>query len=327
MILKSELEQRAEDFNHYWLQFLPDQSPKELYQAARHLPMGGGKRLRPVLAMLACQATGGNVQEVMPFAAALELMHNFTLVHDDIMDNSHLRRGVPTVHEQYSQPTAILAGDLLFAKTFEAMHQLSTTLDVIKYLEAEMIKCIIDICEGQEYDMSFEHRTQVQEPEYLQMIEKKTAALFRLSTLGGAVIAQATDQQIKAMRTYGYALGMAFQIWDDYLDMSSDEQTLGKDIGNDIRNGKKTLIAVHAFSHAKHEQKQQLERFFGNRNATDDEIHKVLESFKTSGSIDYAKKIAHQYHQQAIDALDAFPSSHAKSILEEMVTYAIQREK
>jgi len=327
MSLNSELELRAERFNQYWLRFLPETEPSELYQAARHLPLGGGKRMRPVLAMVACEAVNGSVDQVLAFGAALELMHNFTLVHDDIMDCSKLRRGVPTVHMEYSEPTAILAGDLLFAKSFEAMHQLTIKLDVIKALEAELIQCIIDICEGQEYDMGFEQRDQVSEQEYLQMIEKKTAVLFKLATRGGAVVAGATPEHVEALTTYGYCLGMAFQIWDDYLDMSSDEQTLGKDIGNDIRNGKKTLIAVHALEHAQPDQQTRLHSIFGNRKATDDQINEVLDLFRSIGSIEYVKTVAQRFHAQAVEALQVLPPSDARQFLEEMVTYAIQREK
>lgn len=327
MTLKMALEQKAEQFNTYWLRYLPDQEPKLLYQAGRHLPQSGGKRLRPVLAMIACESVGDQAEHVLPFAAALEYMHNFTLVHDDIMDRSQLRRNVPTVHMEYGEPTAILAGDLLFAKSFETMHDLEVEPSVFKILERELIQCIIDICEGQQWDMEFEQRAMVTEQEYLNMIQKKTGVLFRLASKGGGIIGGGDREQIEALNTYGTNLGFAFQIWDDYLDMSSDVSTLGKDIGNDIRNGKKTLIAVHALTNAEDDNKTILETIFGKREATDEEIHQVLDVFKSVGSINYAQQVAQHYHDHAQQVLTVLPSSDARTILEDLVSYAIQRNK
>jgi len=326
MTLKIELEEKAQVFNHFWIRYLEEQPPVSLYQASRHLPQSGGKRLRPVLTMVACESVGGTAEHTFPFAAALEFMHNFTLVHDDIMDHSHLRRNVPTVHVEYGEPTAILAGDLLFAKSFEAMHDLEVSPAVFKTLERELIQCIVDICEGQQWDMEFEQRNTVSEREYMTMIEKKTGVLFRLSSRGGGMIGEGTAEEIDALTTYGSHLGLAFQIWDDYLDMSSDEATLGKDIGNDIRNGKKTLIAVHAFEHATGDDQTLITKVFGHQQATNEDIRHVLDAFQSSGSIQYAKDVARRYHDEALQVLHVLPVSDARHILEDLVSFAIERK-
>ena len=184
MDLTSEITKRVTIFESYWHHLLPARDPQRLYEAVRHLPLGGGKRMRPVIAMLACESVFGEQRMALPFGAALELMHNFTLVHDDIMDKSLVRRGLQTVHIKFGESTAILAGDLLFAKSFQAMHELTIDPEMFKELEVDLVQCVLDICEGQELDMDFEHRKIVSEKEYLHMISKKTGVLFQLAAKG-----------------------------------------------------------------------------------------------------------------------------------------------
>ena len=325
--VQHELEKRATVFNKELSQYLQGNHPQVLYEAARHLPLSGGKRLRPVLAMLSCESVGDNAALAMPFAVALELVHNFTLVHDDIMDRSRLRRNVPTVHTKYGEPAAILAGDLLFAKSFEAMHNLRVPPQVFKHVEFLLVKCIEDICEGQQLDMEFEKRRHVTETEYLEMIKKKTAVLFTCATQGGAMIGGGQPKEVQALTDYGTCLGLAFQIWDDYLDLTSNEAVLGKDIGNDIRNGKKTLIAVHALGHTSGGDKAVLDRIFGNVNASEAEVRRLLSVFRENQSIDYAKQTAQKYCEKAQRALTILRSSEAKEVLNAVAEYSIQRDK
>jgi len=298
------------------------------YDAARHLPMAGGKRLRPVLSMLCCEAVSGSHIDVIPFAIGVELVHNFSLVHDDIMDQSNLRRNMPTVHLEYGEPTAIIAGDLLFAKAFESLESYPNDMKGFRKLYNLLIRSVIEVCEGQQFDMNFEHRLLVSEEEYLNMIKMKTAALFRISSEGGALAGVAKEEVQYQFSLYGTSLGLAFQIHDDFLDMNSTEETLGKDIGNDIRNGKKTLIAVHAFTHAEGEHRRKLKQIFGKATATDDEIQQVHEVFQKLGSIDYAKDKAVSYSSQAIHALDNVSDLDATAItlLKDLAAYAITRE-
>jgi geranylgeranyl diphosphate synthase type I len=326
MDLTSTIKTKAEEFNTYWGKYFPTGEPANLFNAAWHLPSGGGKRLRPILAMLTCESIKGTYDTVFPFAAALELIHNFSLVHDDIMDKSTLRRNLQTVHIKYGEPTAILAGDYLFAKAFEALQDLSVTPQLYKELNTNLIDTIMDICEGQQLDMEFERRSLINESEYLDMIRKKTAVLFQTSARGGALIAHANQEIVDAMSNYGLYLGLSFQIWDDYLDLSSDATTLGKDIGNDIRNGKKTLIAVNALQTATGDQKTLLNRVFGNHQATDTDIHQVYALFKDLNSIEYARKTALNYSNKAKASLTLLPNSTAKMILINLADFAIQRE-
>lgn len=327
MDLKKEISNRAEVFNKELDRFLIIEKPEDLYDASRHLPMAGGKRLRPVLSMLACEAMGKDKMDVIPFALAVEIIHNFTLVHDDLMDKSTLRRNLTTVHIKYGEPTAILAGDLLFVKAFEALETYPDDIKVFRKLNNHLIRSVIEVCEGQQLDMDFENRSSVSEDEYLEMIEKKTSALFRISADGGALIGGASQKIIDAMNIYGTTLGLAFQIRDDYLDMSSDAATLGKDIGNDIRNGKKTLIAVHALSHARGKDKEILSSLFGKAGASESEIQQVHQVFKNTGSIEYAADKAKKYSNIAIEKLDVLDDSPAKQILKELAIYSMTREK
>lgn len=327
MDLKKEISSRADIFNEELDHFLKGGCPKNLYDATRHLPMAGGKRLRPVLSMLACDAVSGGHKEVMPFALAVEIIHNFTLVHDDIMDKSSLRRGMTTVHIEYGEPTAIIAGDLLFAKAFEALGQYPEKIKSFRRLYTHLTQSVVEVCEGQQLDMNFEKRFVVCESDYLEMIKMKTSALFRIACEGGVLIGGASEDVQRGLREYGTSLGLAFQIRDDYLDMSSDSETLGKDIGNDIRNGKKTIIAVHSLTHATGEDKKILTDIFGKATASAEDVQKVYRVFDHVGSIDYAKKKAEEYSMQAKKALVVLDDSSAKQILLALADYAMTREK
>lgn len=327
MDLITELTKRVSVFDSYWQRFLTVSEPARLYEAGRHLPLGGGKRMRPAIAMLACDSVCGDQKHVLPFGAALELMHNFTLVHDDIMDKSLVRRGLQTVHVKYGEPTAILAGDLLFAKAFQAMLEVPLEPDAFRELEGEFVQCVLDICEGQEMDMDFEQRKTITEKEYIHMISKKTGVLFQLSAKGGGRVGGGSEPEVDGLANYGLFLGLSFQIWDDYLDMSSNVAVLGKDIGNDIRNGKKTLIAVYCLQHATPEQRKILDAVFGNRKASEAEVRSVLEVFRASGAIEYARSVALRYNAEAKESLRVLPDSLAKQTLGALADYAIAREK
>jgi geranylgeranyl diphosphate synthase type I len=327
MDLKYELKKRTDIFNNELENYLKNGYPKTLYDAARHLTMGGGKRLRPAISIISCEAVFGNIKNVMPLAISIELIHNFTLVHDDIMDKSKIRRNIPTVHNKYGEPTAIIAGDLLFTKSFEAIHDFQGKPSIFKKINYKLVDSIREVCEGQQLDMEFEKRNNVTEEEYLEMIQKKTSALFMLAAEGGSITGGGTNNENKGLRNYGKYLGLAFQIRDDYLDMSSDVNTLGKDIGNDIRNGKKTLIAVHSINNASVKNKNIINKIFGNIRASQDEIEKVYNLFNEIGSVDYAKNTAFKYCDKAKKAINILKNSEAKKVLIDLAEYSIIREK
>ena len=327
MDLEFELKKRADFFNIQLEKFLRNGEPEVLYDAVRHLPLAGGKRLRPCLAMIACEAVSGDVINVIPLSIALELTHNFTLVHDDIMDKSKLRRNFPTVHLKYGEPTAIIAGDLLFTKAFESLHNLEGDLSIFKNVEFGLIDCVKEISEGQQLDMEFEKRNSVSEDEYQNMILKKTAVLFMYSAEAGAILGGGSKDQSNALNEYGKNLGLGFQITDDYLDISSNKNILGKDIGNDIRNGKKTLIAVHCLNNVSGDDKKLFEKIFGNLKASEEDVKKVYDLFIKMGSVEYAKKMSVNYSDKAKKAIEILPDSDAKNILLELADYSIKREK
>ena len=322
-----EINKRANFFNTVLEKFLKNGEPKSLYDAVRYIPLAGGKRLRPSLAMISCESVSGDIKNVIPLAIAVELTHNFTLVHDDIMDKSKLRRNIPSVHIKFDEPTAIIAGDLLFAMAFEAMHGIQGDLSIFKNVEFGLIDCVREISEGQHLDMKFEKSKNISEDQYLEMILKKTAVLFMYAAEAGALLGGGTKDQTIALNEYGKSLGLGFQIHDDYLDMSSEKNILGKDIGNDIRNGKKTLIAVHCINNALKDDKRLLEKIFGNLNATDEEVKQVFDLFNKVGSIEYAKNTAIKYCEKAKKAIEILPDSNAKEILVELANYSISREK
>lgn len=327
MILNNELKIRKDIFNKALASYLIDGHPKTLYAAARHLPQGGGKRLRPCIAMLSCESVLGDVKKMLPFAISVEFIHNFTLIHDDIMDQSQLRRNLPAVHIKFGEPTAIMAGDLLFNKAFEILHDLRINASLFRQVHYLFVKCVEAICQGQDLDMEFEKRKNVTEKEYIEMIQRKTAALFSLAAQGGVLLGGGTEKEIQMMRNYGESLGLAFQIWDDYLDISSNEETLGKDIGNDIRNGKKTIITVHSLNNAVGEDKDFLQNILGNKDATHEDIKKIFTIFNKMKSVEYAKDTAVKYSTKAKRALQTLKESDAKEVLKGLADFSINREK
>ncbi|MEM1813640.1 MAG: polyprenyl synthetase family protein, partial [Sulfolobales archaeon] len=217
---------------------------KRLYEASLHLLKAGGKRLRPLLTVLSARLFGLDEDIALYPAASIELLHNFTLIHDDIMDRDDFRRGVPTVHKVYGEAMAILAGDLLFSKSYEAMLMLVGKVPdslIVKALR-ELTWAAVTVAEGQSLDMEFEERDDVKMEEYFTMIFKKTAALFKASAYIGGVLAGADDSDLVRICEFARSVGMAFQIRDDELGLVGDEKVLGKPVFSDLREGKKTLL-------------------------------------------------------------------------------------
>ena len=310
---------RLKEINEAIEAYLQNGEPRKLYQAMQHLPLAGGKRLRPILAIISCEAVGGNGKKAIPFGVALELIHTFTLVHDDIMDRDEERRGIPSVHKKFGEATAILAGDALFAKAFEVASEVKENVSILVKNIATMAR---EICEGQQMDMSFEEMEEVSEESFLKMIEKKTAKMFEHAAYGGAIIGGGSDEETLALRSYGRNLGMAFQIWDDCLDVIGKK--IGKPVGSDIREGKKTLMFIHA---QKTPYKEKLAKLYGKKEATKEEINSVIEIFKEAGSLDYAKNKAFAFVNEAKKCLDKLKESNAKEELMKLADFAVKREK
>ncbi len=227
------------------LQVASVDKPSSLYEPFRYLVGGGGKRIRPVLAMISCGAVGGNPWQALDIAAAVEILHNFTLAHDDIMDDSPMRRGRPTLHKKWDSATAILTGDVMVGYVYKLLPY-ANEHERSKNLFSAFTDALIEVCEGQAYDMEFNKRKDVSIEEYMLMIGKKTAYMLETSAAVGGLAGNGNDEEIECLRKYGYSLGLAFQLQDDLLDLISDNKVLGKNIGEDIREGKKTLMILKA---------------------------------------------------------------------------------
>ena len=319
MNLIEEIKKRSVHVDKGIQEMLPIVHPIELYKAARYLPDAGGKRLRPATVILAAEAVGSDLQKVLPAAVAVELVHNFTLMHDDIMDRDDMRRGMPAVHVKWGEAGAILAGDTLYSKAFEIVTSMDND-------PARIVKCIdilartcTEICEGQWLDVEFENKSIVTENEYLQMVEKKTAVLYGAACKIGALLGGAPLEVADQMYEFGRMIGIGFQIYDDVLDIVTPEEVLGKVRGSDIMEGKKTLIAIHALNTG-----VKLE-VFGKGKASKGQLEDAIRQLEESGSIDYARNAALSYINEGKAKLDVLEDSQAKEILFAIADYMIER--
>ncbi len=318
--LSSQLAETAEKVNQFIDEVVGLESePTLLYQAARHIIDAGGKRLRPYLVLKSCKLVGGREEDALPTAAALELLHTFTLIHDDIIDEDEKRRGLPTVHIEWGMPTAIVTGDLLFAKVYEAITKFTDSRRVSPKRILQVLKNVseatVTICEGQILDMMFEHKETVSEDQYFRMIRAKTAALFETSARCGGILGGGKKSEVERLGRYGHYAGVAFQLIDDALGLTADEKTLGKPVGSDIREGKRTLIIVHALEHASEDQRKKILETLGNRSSSPERIQEMVGLVSSLGSISYAEEKAKKYIEKSKKALANFPASEDREDL------------
>ncbi|MGQ9759121.1 MAG: polyprenyl synthetase family protein [Candidatus Methanomethylicaceae archaeon] len=295
-----------------------------LHKAALYLPNQGGKRMRSYLVVKSCELAGGEPSSALPAAVAIELLHNFTLVHDDIMDHDLLRRGVPTVHVLWGVPMAILAGDMLFAKAFQALLSSGGECERLKKAAERLAESAVTLSEGQSMDIEFVSRSIVSEEEYLLMVYKKTGSLFQASAEIGTIIGGGDNRLVSLLGEYGLNLGIGFQIFDDYLGLTSKEEVLGKSIGNDIREGKKTLIVIKSFDSP---LRGRMLRLLGKKDASEEDIGALVNDIRSEGIDDYVLKKAKSFIERSINALSTLPQSPAKEDLVELAEYAVSRIK
>lgn len=326
MDVMKEIIRRAEIIDDQLLSYLEDGEQAKLIRAVRHYPEAGGKRLRPVLAMLVADAIAGEGEKAIPFGCCLEIIHNFTLIHDDVMDEDTLRRGRPAVHVLFDVPTAIIAGDAMFARGFEVLAMVDTPEGELRRLLSLVAKTVWIIAEGQQMDIDFESRESVSVGEYLEMIEKKTAVLFACAAKGAAIVAGGGQELERDMYDYALLLGLGFQIWDDVLGITADEERLGKPVGSDIRNGKRTLIVLHALEHADDDSKRMILSSLGCENATDEEVVNVIRELEKTGSIEFARNKAREFAKNAHKCLESLPDSDSKELLKALVDYSVNRD-
>jgi len=298
-------------FLSYMKEQLPENSPASLYEPASYIMQLGGKRIRPVLALLAADAVGGSFKNALPAALAVEVFHNFSLVHDDIMDDAPLRRGQATVHEKWDVNTGILSGDVMLIWAYECLNVYPGTL--FKELTSLFSATARKVCEGQQYDMDFPNQKLVTQQEYMQMIAYKTAVLLGCSLQMGALVGGASKETSLPFYNFGIELGLAFQLQDDYLDAFGDPETFGKQIGGDIIENKKTLLYLLALELGSPEDAAALERIF-ETNPTDptQKIAQVKELFTTSGAVEQIQQQMKAYTEKALKEVDQFPVEEEK---------------
>lgn len=298
-------------------------TPQNLADASVYLTRAGGKMLRPALTLITAEAVGGARESSLNAAAAIELIHTFSLIHDDIMDQDDTRRGMPSVHKVWGDDVAILAGDTLFSKAFEIIiGSKGTSSDQNNKALATVADACVKICEGQALDMSFEERFDVKQDEYMEMIFKKTGALIAAATKAGAIMGGASDEVIDAMYEYGRLIGLAFQIQDDYLDLVADEETLGKPIGSDIGKGKMTIIAIKGLE--SDDSGRLLEILKDTENSQSD-IDEAIQILTDCGAIEYARNLALESVDQAKEVLEILDDSTSKQILVGIADFVLER--
>ena len=318
-MMEEELERRAALVTATIEKLLPVMHPRGLYEASRHLVDSGGKRLRPSMLLLAAEAAGGEALALAPAAVSIELVHNFTLIHDDIMDNADVRRGRPAVHKIWGQSGAILAGDTLYSKAFQVLGMTAASPERILGAMNMLSRTCTAICEGQWLDMEFESKDRVTENEYMEMIEKKTGVLYGASAGMGGLLAGASPEVVRALDEFGRLTGMGFQLQDDVIDLLTPEEVSGKRQGGDLIEGKKTLIMIHAFAN------DIVVPVFSKKDASAEEIFRSISILEGSGSIEYARSRAEEMVVQGKRALDVLPPSSAKETLLELADYMIRR--
>ncbi len=287
------------------------QEPKNLYEPVAYILGLGGKRLRPILTLMATEIFGADYKKALDAALAIEVFHNFSLVHDDIMDDAPLRRGNQTVHEKWDINTGILSGDVMLISAYRLFenYEGETFRDLAKLFG----KTAIEVCEGQQYDVDFETRNDVGIPEYLKMIEYKTAVLVGAALKMGGIVAKASETDQNSIYEFGRNLGIAFQLKDDFLDAFGDPKTFGKQIGGDIIANKKTYLYLKALEQATEKQARELAHLFSIQpKEPESKVLMVQEIFTGSGVVESTQKAIQQYTQNAYDVLENLQISDAK---------------
>jgi len=299
--------------------------PTEFYSSVWDLLDRGGKRIRSALTFLACECVGGRTEDAVAAAASVELLHNMTLVHDDIEDESELRRGKPCIHRIYGIPTAINAGDAMLIQVF-AIANSSTIPEINRHqLVSQIAHRAYDITWGEAFEFSMRERKEFSEEEVIQLLKYKTGALIRLSVEAGAISGGASQQQLEALGMFGEMVGIAFQIIDDVLNVHGDVKEYGKEIGGDIREGKKTVLAAHVLRVASPSDRKEFANLLGKKGITKSGIRKAIGFYDKYGSVEYAKNQAKEYLKKSLNALAAVSPSDAKSNLTIIAEFLVSR--
>lgn len=298
-------------------------TPATLYEPCNYFLTIGGKRIRPILCLMGNELFDDIHEDAYHLAAAVELFHNFTLIHDDIMDAAALRRGMETIHTKYNQSTAILSGDVMMIQSYEELNKINGSY--LQKILRIFNKTAKEVCEGQQFDMDFENQDEVTLEAYIEMITLKTSVLLAASLEMGAIIGGASEGNCRHLYEFGKNLGIAFQIQDDYLDAFGDPQKFGKEVGGDIRQNKKTFLLLHTLDVAPEQQKRELYQLM--KGQATEKVEKVLAIYKACGVDAWANTLKEQYLQKAMEHLEAIAVvSSRKKPLKELADFLIQRD-
>ncbi len=298
--------------------------PRLVYDPIRYVLGSGGKRVRSLLVLLACEAVGGLARAALDAAVAVELLHNFTLIHDNVMDNADMRRGQPTVHKKWNQDVAILSGDEMTAHAYRFL--LQTNSPRVDEILAVFTDAFIRVCEGQGFDKEFERRQDVTVEDYFMMINKKTARMISAAAEIGAVIGNGTAREVGALRRFGEYLGMAFQIKDDLLDIAGDEEKVGKIIGGDIKEGKKTFLLVKALERVRGEDRKLLRKVVPNNGMNKRALRAILDIYARECVLDDARNEIARRTRLAEKELSVLKPGKAKSTLMWLSSRLLERD-
>lgn len=297
--------------------------PESIREPGKYVLEGGGKRIRPVLVLLSSEAAGAKAEDALHAGIAVEILHNFTLVHDDIMDNALQRRGRPTVHSHWDNSVAILVGDELIGLAYREL--LRTKNGNIRALASTFTEGMIEVCEGQALDKEFEARVDVSPESYFKMIGKKTGRLVAMAMELGAIVANADALTRSCLMEYGKHIGQAFQVQDDLLDVFAETSEFGKVIGGDILEGKKTFLLVHALVSATGEDRIVLNNVASRSNGMPDVVQRVTDIYKRLGVVEQARACIRSDTDAALNALRQIPSTQSRSVLEWLAEQLLQR--
>ena len=290
-------------FEDYLKKELKYIKPENLYNPVKYLLESGGKRLRPIIALHVSELLGGKISDTLPAAAALEIFHNFTLAHDDIMDNSMLRRGKKTINSKWDNNTGILSGDVMLIISYEVLNQYQDSKYI--HLSKKLTEISRLVCEGQQADMDFASKNDITENEYFEMIKNKTGVLIGCSFMFGGIVAEANDLNTNLLYEIRLNLGIAFQLEDDLLDCFGDQEKFGKKIGGDIIEKKKTLLYLFTNSKLESEKKLEFENIFNSNEIEDSKkINSIKSFYETSGALEYLKNKVRVYFNEAKMLID-----------------------
>jgi geranylgeranyl diphosphate synthase type II len=312
--LMHALSHYQELISDYFSELHLNKEPKNLYEPIEYILHLGGKRMRPILTLMATEVFDVDCKKALAAATAIEVFHNFSLVHDDIMDDAPLRRGNETVHEKWDINTGILSGDAMLILAYQHFEEYEPK--IFRDLAKLFSKTALEVCEGQQYDVDFETRDDVMIPEYLKMIEYKTAVLVGAAMKMGAIVAETSEENANLIYDFGLNLGIAFQLQDDYLDAFGDPETFGKQVGGDIIENKKTYLYLKAMEFSKADEKEQLTHLFSIQpNDNSDKIESVKAIFNQTKASEATQKAIQEYTFKAFETLEKMDISNDKKVM------------